>query len=226
MPRKLFNIVIDGGPGNRYWNPAAYEFAVYKVIGLMIQTITGRIVFLELTFDRSKTIMIRPRPYLKKGLASAWVHKKSRNEVNVYYTPADWREPSSILIHEFSHAIAHLQGFLCWERKKLHDGWFDTNGEVIAIAIANLHRLDLGMNISRISHRTLPDGGMDWKRPSVAKEYFDKNRKIFLEMKHIRPRLYSRLQTVRPLGFKQHEFNPFYSSTLPVKDPIELFQPP
>ena len=172
MTMTFEGITIDGGPTTGVWNGDRYERVVRLNLQQLFSTSTGRAVKAQLRKD----LTIVPftgavtnayagpvdwpdatpdgRPILScggatVGNATGGTGTGRGSDVLIKFTPADWRVPHAILLHEMVHGVRIMAGLLSCASEGNN---FDTVEEFFAIAVTNVYRGELGHSFVRRDH--------------------------------------------------------------------------
>lgn len=213
--------IVDFGTGrpedlaHHQWNYDRWLNAVKSSLHTLSGTSIGRIIFRELrrisNGERKITIkpgLLHPKP----GRNQAGVRTHMDGDVDVDFTPMTWREPAAVLLHELFHVIGEIDRTAWWDHQSL-EGDFHTKGELVAIAIANLYRLEKDMKVLRVDHHG-PDA-TKWKKPREATFFFAAHHTAFVQFTNVRRPLCDDLAAIVPKGYKDHLFNPFRAAHKP-----------
>jgi len=202
---------------NRWnWNYNRWLNAVKHTLRTIGTTRAGRIVLEELIRiagrEKKITIMagpLQPTPGTHQaGVIPHW----DQTGVDINFTPMTWRDPAAVLLHELFHAIGELNLTSAWDYQTLKDQ-FHAKGELVAIAIANLYRLEKGHKLLRVDH--LSPTETKWRVPREATWFFADHHDVFVDMRGRRSGLSARLGEIVPTGYKDHLYNPFRAAADP-----------
>lgn len=202
--------------GSQNWNYQRWLQAVKNNLQIISTTCSGRAVYRQLlsVAGTERKMIIKAGPlHPKPGTHQAGVIPHwDGTAVDINFTPMSWRDPSSVLLHELYHAIGELDGTTWWDLQAL-DGSFHTKGELVAIAIANLYRLEQGHKLLRVDH--LGPAETKWRSPREAAFFFAAQHSTFRQFMHFRRALCAELAELKPKGYDDHLYNPFRAAHKP-----------